>query len=665
MYFKLALRNVKKSFKDYLIYFLTIAFSICLFYTFNSFQEQQAVLDVNAAQGDIIQGLLQIMTILSVIVAIVLAFLIIYANNFLIKRRKKELGLYTLLGMNKSKISYILIYETFLIGLLSLIIGILTGLIASQLLTVMSANLFRVALDYHFIFSMDATIKTITSFALIFFIIMVFNSLSLNKYKLIDLLHADQKNESLKIKKLYISIILFVLSIALLAYAYYTAWSNGILAFNMLLTIVPAGLLGTVLFFMSLSGFLLRFIQTSKHLYFKKLNMFVLRQINASINSNFLSMSIVCIMLLFSIGALSSGLNINATINNTIIATTPFDYSYTSLDKDLKDIKAELRVDTSTIEKDLVIHNYASDHTLVDFLPYLSDKSISETGLKVQQAQSYEILPLSQFNQLREHMGLPSIALTEKQGYLFTTAEAMNDPIQDILSHQPTLSIYNHDITIANDAYDPLYAATTFDTSTLIFCVVIQDDLIPPNTPLNASYWNVDVKEDVDIISFQASIEDAMTKHNEQIGSDEYMKTRSISSNDVQINSRGMSVTFTYIGLYLGFVFLIASAVILALQQLSQASDNRKRYELLRKIGADEKMLNHSILLQLGIYFIMPLLLALAHSVVGIQTVNSLTVFLGRVDIFLPSIITVGIIILIYGSYFLITYMSYKRILKP
>ena len=131
----------------------------------------------------------------------------------------------------------------------------------------------------------------------------------------------------------------------------------------------------------------------------------------------------------------------------------------------------------------------------------------------------------------------------------------------------------------------------------------------------------------------------------------------------IRENSKGMAVIFTYIGIYLGIVFLIASAVILALQQLSQASDNRKRYLVLDKIGASRTMMDHSILQQLGIYFFLPLFLAIVHSVVGIKVVNSIIVYMGKGDLFGASIITGGIILLIYGTYFLVTYFGYKNIL--
>lgn len=120
----------------------------------------------------------------------------------------------------------------------------------------------------------------------------------------------------------------------------------------------------------------------------------------------------------------------------------------------------------------------------------------------------------------------------------------------------------------------------------------------------------------------------------------------------------------TYIGLYLGLIFLLASAVILALQQLSQATDNKHRYQILNKIGAEKRMISQSVFLQLSIYFFMPLLLAIVHSVVGIQVVNSIVVVFGESDLFLSSLVTGGMILLIYGAYFLFTYFGYRHILE-
>ena len=138
---KLALRNVKKSYKDYFVYFMTLMFSVCLFYTFNSFSSQEQVLNLSTSQSTVLKTVGQFMNVLSVFVAIVLAFLILYANNFLIRRRKQEFGIYMLLGMPKRDISRILVYETMAVGFLSLLSGLLLGALCSQLLGIFSAGM--------------------------------------------------------------------------------------------------------------------------------------------------------------------------------------------------------------------------------------------------------------------------------------------------------------------------------------------------------------------------------------------------------------------------------------------------------------------------------------------------------------------------------------------
>lgn len=671
MYFKLAMQNVKKSFKDYMIYFLTLAFSICLFYSFNSFQAQQAVMDISQRQLDIIASVMMIMRILSVFVAVVLGFLIIYANNFLIKRRKKELGIYTLLGMPKQHISRILVYETFIVGLLSLIAGLISGFFVSQLLTVITANLFEAKLNYSFVFAPEATFLTIAAFALIFFVIMIFNTLTLSRYKLIDLIHAGQKNESLKIKNIYASIILFIISIAILGYTYYYALSLGINALEHLNIIAPLGILGTILFFMSLAGFLLKFVQSSKTLYYRKLNMFVLRQVNASINSNFLSMSIVCIMLLFSIGALATGSNLNRTLNNSLIYATPYDYTlstnfYTNDDMQLKDITniaQLLQVDPEMIESEAFVHEYRSDITIRTYKKQI--EALLGEANEYFYDENLEVISLSEFNALRKQYNLEPITLKQNECYVFTNMEPLK-PLVDEIMKDKTLTLFKEKLSISNQSYEMINLGTTANTSTAALAFVVNDDAIPSNTPLYSAYWNVSLKDNVDINSFHEYMANKINDFNIDASANNEPFLNNYSSDTavyVKENSKGLSVIMTYIGLYLGLIFLMASAVILALQQLSQASDNKHRYLTLSKLGAEKKMVNQSILFQLSIYFFMPLLLAVVHSIVGIQVVNSIVVAFGRSDLFIASLITGGIILLIYGAYFIITYIGYKSIL--
>ena len=678
MYYKLALRNVKKSFKDYLIYFLTLTFSVCLFYTFNSFQSQQAVMQMNESQNMMVDQLSILMNFLSVFVAIVLAFLILYANNFLIRRRKKELAIYTLLGMPRRKISKILVYETLTIGLISLISGMILGLIISQILTAVTANMFSVPLDYHFVFSTTGTIMTLIAFSLIFIITMLFNTIVLNRYKLIDLMNADKKNDELKIKKLWISIIIFILSLICLGWAYYTALHNGVEAFGILGPIILAGSIGTLLFFLSLAGFLLIIVKSNKRIYFKNLNCFILRQINSNINSNFISMSIVCIMLLLSIGALSTGLSLNNTINSTIKNSTPYDFSVIAEygyypngslrnkeDNLLQDAIKTLNLNEDYIKSQSFITTYYADIQLNDssLLANVTDQN-TRSLLELNSNTNITIIPLSSYNKVLKKQDYEPLSLNSNEVYLYTDAEMISKGVKQILKAKPEITLYDHKVKVSNDSYENITVGTSSSINNYILAMVVPDKFIPENADKHEIIWNVDTTNSISDLEFANYFMDTMSEESDNGEVEEFPSFYYTTKQDIYDVNKGMSVILTYIGIYLGTVFMIASAVILALQQLSQANDNKKRYMILNKLGTEPKMINHSILLQIAIYFIMPLALAIVHSIVGIQMVNTLVVSFGRSDIMMSSLITAGIIMIIYGSYFLITYLGYKNIIQ-
>ena len=205
MYSKIALKNVKKSFKDYTIYFLTLTLAVCIFYSFNSIESQKALVEVSSTEGDYVTILSDVISYISVFVAIILGSLILYANNFLIKKRNRELGLYMTLGMGKSKISKILIIETIIVGILSLISGLILGLISSQGLSILVSKLFEFKMDeYSFIISPSAISKTILYFGIMFLLVILFNTYIISKYKIIDLLKMGKKSEEIRFKNSFV-----------------------------------------------------------------------------------------------------------------------------------------------------------------------------------------------------------------------------------------------------------------------------------------------------------------------------------------------------------------------------------------------------------------------------------------------------------------------------
>ena len=208
---KLSLKNIKKSFKDYAIYFLTLVIGVCIFYIFNSMDSQSAMLKVSESQSEMIELLTELLSYVSIFVSFVLGFLILYASRFLIKKRNKEFGIYMTLGMSKRKISFLLLIETFLIGLISLGIGLLLGIALSQITSIFIANMFEADMtEFAFNFSKSAMIKTIFYYAIIYFVVMIFNTVVVSKNKLINLLQASRKQEKIKIKNSIVCIILFI-----------------------------------------------------------------------------------------------------------------------------------------------------------------------------------------------------------------------------------------------------------------------------------------------------------------------------------------------------------------------------------------------------------------------------------------------------------------------
>ena len=446
--FKLAVRNVRKSYKDYGVYFLTIIIGVAMFYIFNSLDGSITMMKLSENQAMSLLGGNRIMFGLSTFISAILAFLILYANAFLILRRKKEMGIYMTLGMRKGKISQILIYETTLVGLISLLVGLVLGLVLSQGFALFTAKLFNVSMKrFTFAFSISAMWKSILFFGITFVLVMLFNTVNIGKQKLIDLIYADKKVSMFLAPRFDLSFILFFVSLALLGAAYATIIKSGILsAGKELIASIVLGTLGTFLFFYSFSNCFLKLVSKMKSVYFKGLNIFTIGQLSSRMSIEHISISFVCLMLFVAISAISVGSSVSLSI----------------------------RI------------NYGA-------------------------------------------------------------------------------------------------------------------------------------------------------------------------------NESGTVAAVTYISLYIGIVFIVACASVLAIMQLSGASDNRSRYELLGKLGASNRLLAESLFKQVSFYFALPLILAVIHSIVAIIVMSKVVLAIGKVNILATSFAAALLIVAIYGGYFLMTYYSAKR----
>lgn len=679
MYSKIAFHNVRKSVRDYTIYFLTLTFGICLFYMFNSIQSQQAVLKINESQRNMMELLSSMINGISIFIAVILGFLIIYANQFLMKRRNKEMGIYLILGMEKSQVSKILVIETFFIGIFALAAGLLSGIFLSQGLAVLTAKMFAVQMkEFKFVFSGDAFGQTILYFAIIFIIVMIFNGISISKCKLIDLLNSAKKNQKLKIKNLWFSVITFLISVACIGLAYHFIIENGMLEADMKFRMsIILGIVGTFLFFLSLSGFLLRIAKSNKGFYYRGLNMFILRQINSKITTAFVSMTMLCLMLFLAISAFATGTGMAATVKSDLEEAAKFDYGFydyntkkeegTDPDYLLKQLKQD-GIDLEKDAKDIVSIMLFSDtreimksqYTMEDLIRGREElANFPKNQMKKMYKVSLDFVRLSDYNKFRQVIGKKPLTLGDNEyalscnyvNYMDMMKQAVKDR-QKLYLGATTLSLK---YGLLEDSY--IVSSGRYDAGT----VIINDELVKKLglMPIT-TYVNINWKQNAAKTSER--IDEKLEETYEKKKSQPY--TTSISKETIYEQSAGLSTVVTYVAMYIGLVFLIACAAVLALQQLSENADNIEKYQLLDKIGVPKKMVYGSIKAQIITYFLIPLSLALVHSYVGITTASSLISTMGHLDItgaVIKSLITV---LIVYGGYMIATYFGSKSMLK-
>ena len=685
MLFKISLKNIRKSLKDYTVYFFTLILGVAIFYVFNAIDSQSVMLDVRENMMDIIKLMNDMLSGVSVFVSCILGFLIIYASRFLIKRRNKEFGIYLTLGMSKRKISAILFFETLLIGIVSLVAGLVIGTILSQFMSVIVANMFDADMTkFKFIFSMKACVKTLIYFAIMYVLVMIFNTFSISRCKLIDLLNAGRKTEKVTMKNPVVCTIVFVIGVGILSYAYWMV-TRGVRTLNTFDKIgipIALGCVATFLIFWSVSGFMIRIFTSIKSVYYKGANSFVLRQFCSKINTTVFSTTVICIMLFITISVLSAALSMKDSLSKDLDSMCPVDvqlakYSYDAMSEayatsqDMNEKDREMLEDSklSIIE---TLNNSGFDAQ--KYFKDVAEYNIYNTGLTVKdtlgdintddyQFMADTIMPvmtIGDYNSVARLYGNSTYELNDDEYIIVADYKNMVMIRNQALKKGITLSVngkeYKPRYNECKDGFVQIGVQNMNDG-----ILVVPDNAVKPqqvrNMGLSADY-RADTKEE------RYSIETQL---------DNLMKNISFKKSFISWNSRielaessvGLGALVTFIALYLGIIFLISSAAILALRELSDSADNKERYGMLRKLGVDERMIDMALFKQIGIFFAFPLILALIHSVFGIKFINIILATMGMSSMAASIGLTLAFVAVIYGGYFLITYLCSRSIIRP
>ena len=697
MLFRLSLKNMKKSFKDYAIYFITLILGVAVFYMFNSLDSQEAMLEVSSSTKQIIKLMINMLGMISVFIAIILGLLIVYANRFLINRRKKEFGIYMTLGMGKGKISKILLFETIFIGIISLIVGLIIGIFASQFMSILVAKLFEADMSsFEFVFSKSACIKTCIYFAIMYLAVVFFNSFTVSRYKLINLLTDAKKNEQVKMKNPIICTLVFILSCIGLGYAYWIVTKGifkliGLNETTMYIGLaVLLGVVTTVLIFWSISGLILKLVQTKKNIYLKGTNMFVLRQLHNKINTTVISISVICLMLFMTITSLSSSIALKNSMQKDIEKMTPVDINLyktanlketgiNSFGEEItysEQIKEDSRKPISyTLKENAFDMKQLKDVVevpLYEINDFTWEKTLGNAVSKVREQfpmmkleTPEQIMKLSDYNKVAKLYGNKEYSLTDDEYLIVGNYDSIINIRNMGLRENTTININEKEYKPKyKECQDGFIQISTSHTNVGIIIV-----------PDNAIFGEEDQKLWFLAANYNAKTDEERKKIDSIFSSDEsglvqrLNNVKSTLDGETKIiiveSSIGLSTLVVFIAIYLGIIFLIVSCAILALKQLTESSDNRHRYIILRKIGCDEKMINSALFKQIAIFFMLPLVLAIIHSIFGIQFALSIFDTLVSKKELLPSIIVTVIVMgIIYGCYFLATYIGSKNIIK-
>lgn len=675
MLFKLSLRNLKKSMKDYMIYFATLILGVAVFYVFNALEKQTVMLKVGSSTNEIIELMNNMLSAISVFVAFVLGFLIVYASNFLMKRRKKEFGIYMILGMSKKNISSIILVETLIIGIISLVSGLVLGIVVSQGMSIVVANLFEADMTkFAFVISKNAIGKTILYFCIMYVVVLIMDTIVVGKTKLIKLINAGRVREKNVARNPVLCILVFVFAAVVLGSAYYnvTAGRDNITSETALLMQIFKGVISTLMIFCSISGILIFFSKRCKKFYYRGLNSFTIKELGSRINTTVFSGSIICLMLFITICVLSSAMSVRKAMNDNLKSMVPVDinlYMTGGGDYTLQEILQKANVDMSMFQDEIYLESYKGNLTLYDMAKdYIEQMEITDSMKEAYKENQEEIVRISDYNRVAKAYGLRQYSLKDDEYIVVADYKGMVELRNEALKDKPV-------IQLGTKQYRPKYEECKdgfllMSGNHINFGII----LVPDDADLSEykvcqyymmANYNADSEEDAEKIESYIVSKKFGNILNSASGNEEQQpEVDGITKISLYESSIGMSAMMVFIGIYLGLIFMVSGAAILALKELSEAVDNKEKYDILRKIGVDRRDISKSLFAQCAMFFGFPLLLAVVHSVFGIQVCMYILETMGTTGL-IYSIVTTAIMIgAIYGVYFLITYYCSKKIVE-
>lgn len=664
MLFSLSVKNFKKSIRDYSIYFFTMILGIAVFYIFNAIETQTAMMQVTKTKAAIIDMMNGVMDGVSIFVSLILGYLIVYASSFMLKKRKMEFGVYMTLGMSRVKIAGILWMETIWMGVISLVAGLLAGMGISQFMSLMVSHLFQADVSrFVFVISWKAVVKSILYFLIIYTVVMILNTIAISRTKLIDFMTASRKKEKNLLKNPVVSVVIFLLACGILGYAYYnvTAGAENLESEFQVLAQVLLGIVGTILVFWSFAGFFMWILGKMPKIYYKKINSFVFGELSNKLNSTVISCSVICLLMFMTICILFSAFARKDFKEAEAKKMAPVDISMV---KDLGDGKT---IEKVMEEKNISRKDFQDTLNFITYeLPEVTQGNIVGDAVDRERFgeaylnQQIELLSVSTYNQAAEKYHLPTYELEENQYLIIADMEGAVGIFNMGLKENLELSIKGKTYYPKEKTCQDGFLMMNYDPQNMGF-ILVPDSVKFTEAEQKKNYLIADYAKDTK--AFREEMDGEFFERLNGEKRDEFSVYFTTQSS-VYDDSIGSSAMYIFLGLYLGICFLISGSAVLSLKMLSDAADSKEKYRILQKLGCDQKQICRGLRKQNGMVFLLPVLLAAVHSVFGIRVCMEMLSIYETKGTAPALVLTVILIGMIYGGYYLVSQFGCEKIVR-
>ncbi len=658
LYFRLAVTNLKNTRQFYLPYILAGMASVMMFYIMRAVQGSTGIASMRGA------GTLSIvLTMGLVVVGICASIFLFYTNSFVMKRRRKELGVYNILGMEKKHIAKIMAWESVILYAFSMCGGLIIGIMFHKLAVMFLYRLIGVSESVPFYISKWGCLQTAQLFGIIYLIMFLYNFLQIKLADPIALLHGSNAGEQ-EPKVKWISAVIGIVCI-LVGYYLALTVSNVINAVNLLFIAVILVIAGTYELFISVSIALLKILKRNKPYYYQTTHFITVSGMLYRMKRNAVGLANICVL---------------STMVLVIIATTVC--LYVGLEDSLKtNFPKEI---SSTLYLNHIPN--ASDKT------YLIEQIVAageEQGRKLTEVSEYSniMIVTHRTGNIVEHydntndsysfMEMGMLYLMTRTEYekftghsLTTIPQGSVMVISPVLFEEKTIVLFGVEYPIAEimdfSADFPNKGVQNYlDTQQILYVIVEDDNALTPFLVESQVHYHIEIETDGTLEEkkiYASTIQEILKTHKEKLGFEIGMVTARAEQHDIYMEMIG---GFLFLGLFLGSMFLMITVLIIYYKQISEGFEDRERFAIMTKVGMERSVVKAAINTQVRTVFCLPITVAIIHLIMAFPMLKIILFLFGLMNtlLFIECLTaTIAVFTVIYFIVFKLTSLSYYKI---